>query len=187
MTHAKGGQRPDRSQSAGVAPVAEFLLRRARQEAERIRARAAADSGIVLARAREDAAAILADARAAGTAEATAFAAADLTRARRRARAIVLGAQREAYEELRRRVRTAACALREDPVLMDRLRALALETAGPGARVTEHPEGGVVAIGAGTWVDCSLPALADRAVDALGAMSEKAGRPICEVERLWVP
>ncbi|MFI7643956.1 hypothetical protein [Nonomuraea sp. NPDC049400] len=38
-----------------------------------------------------------------------------------------------------------------------------------------HPDGGVLAEGQGRRVDCTLDALAARAVDALGA----------EVERLW--
>ena len=55
------------------------------------------------------------------------------------------------------------------PQLRDRLAALAVRTAGPGAVVSEHPRGGVVARGATALADCSLPRLADRAVAALDA------------------
>ncbi|GAB3979438.1 hypothetical protein GCM10029978_074820 [Actinoallomurus acanthiterrae] len=177
---AQGGGSPhpdEREAPAGTSPVRWFLLRKSRQEAERVRAAAATDVDTQLARARAEADAILADARAAGAEEGTALGTADLAGARRRARAIVLGARREAYEELVRRARVAASALRDDPVLMGHLRTVARDLAGPGAQVTEHADGGFVAVGPGTRVDCSLPALADRAVDALGA----------EVERLWAP
>lgn len=163
--------------STATFPVARFLLRTARQDAERVRSAAAADADATLARARAKADALLAQARAAGAAEGTALAAAGLVEARRRGRAMVLGARREACERLRDHVRAAASALREDPRLVDHLRTLARDLAGPGAEVTEHADGGFVALGRGTRVDCSLRALADHAVDALGA----------EVERLWAP
>ena len=51
------------------------------------------------------------------------------------------------------------------------------QLAGPDAEISEPPEGGVVAVAAGRRWDFSLPALAGRAVDALGP----------EVERLWTP
>jgi len=61
------------------------------------------------------------------------------------------------------------------PRLRERLEELARGLAGPSARVVCHPAGGVVAEAQGTFVDCSLPRLADRAVDGLGA----------EVSELW--
>lgn len=48
---------------------------------------------------------------------------------------------------------------------------------GAGAEVTEHADGGVVAQVPGRRVDLSLTALADRALDGMGA----------EVRSLWEP
>ena len=82
--------------------------------------------------------------------------------------------------ELRVRARATVTALQAAPAydrLRVRLAAQARQLAGPGAVVTEAPEGGVVAVAAGRRWDLSLPALAERAVDALGP----------EVERLWTP
>jgi electron transfer flavoprotein alpha subunit len=99
----------------------------------------------------------------------------DLALARRRARSVVLAVRREVYEELRRRVSTAVTAQCADPVTADRLRRLARDRAGPGARIAVAADGGVVAVGDGLRVDSSAASLADHAVDLLGA----------EVERLW--
>ena len=61
--------------------------------------------------------------------------------------------------------------------LVARLSLLATEAAGPSATVTTSPAGGVVARSGQVAVDCSLPRLADQAIDALG------GR----VRELWTP
>jgi vacuolar-type H+-ATPase subunit E/Vma4 len=163
-----------------LAPVRSHLLAAVRAEAERLRAEAAAEADAVLAQARRQAAAIVAEAREKGEQDGAAIAAAAQARARRQARALVLTAQRRAYETLRRRCRAAAAELRHDPGyprLRERLAALALARAGPDAVVGEAPDGGVVAEGEGRRVDCSLGALADRALDALGP----------RVEELWTP
>ncbi len=161
-----------------LSPVREALIGEAIQLAGELRAAATADADAVLADARRQAAEILSQARAQGESDGQSAAAARNAMSRRAARSVTLAAQRDAYDELRRRVRGAVSALREDPVyprLLDRLEALAHTTAGPSAAVTRHPSGGVVAQGPGVFVDCSLPRLADRAVDALGA----------EVSELW--
>lgn len=91
-----------------------------------------------------------------------------------------LTAQREALEELRARSAAAVRALRDDPCyprLLDRLGALARAAGGADLVIEEQPDGGVLAEAPGRIVDCTLTALAARAVDALGA----------EVERLWAP
>ena len=101
-------------------------------------------------------------------------------RAQRDARSVLLGAQREAYDELRARVRAAVGALRDEPGYDRLLEPLARHgpaAAGTGATVTRHPSGGVVARAAGMVVDCSLPRLADLAVEALDG----------EVRELWTP
>jgi vacuolar-type H+-ATPase subunit E/Vma4 len=159
----------------GIGPVAESLLRRARSDAARIRARANAEADTTVAEARAEADRLLADARAAGSTEAAASAGTDLVRERKKAQFIVLAARRLAVEELRRNVHVALTALCEDPAVADRLRRLAGDRAGPGARITAVPDGGVIAIVEGRRVDCSIASLADHAVCLLGT----------EVERLW--
>lgn len=173
ITTREGGLRAE--MTAALGPVAGSLLRSARSDAARIRAEADDAADEARARARAQATRILADARAAGRSEATASAGPGLARARRRARSIVLAARREAYEELRRRTGAALAALCEDPATAERLRRLARDRAGPRARITTAPGGGVIADAGGRRVDCSASSLADRAVDLLGG----------EVARLW--
>ena len=177
-----GGRHRDEetARRAALAPVRAALLRRAREEAAGITARARRQAEDALARARGDAASQLASAREAGRAQAVPLAAALRSRGRREARAAVLNAQREAYEELRRQVRASVAALRGGPEygpLMKRLREDAARAAGSGATVTEAPGGGVIARAPGIVVDCSLSRLADAAVDALGG----------QVTQLWAP
>lgn len=170
------GEGAERVRAAALGPVADALLDKARREAARIRTEAHAAADAQVAQARAEAAQTVAVARAAGRSEAAASARTERVRARRRARSIVLAARRETYEELRRRVRSAVASLfAENPATVDRLRRLAVDRAGPGARVLTAPGGGVIAVAPGRRVDCSVSALADHAVDLLGA----------EVERLW--
>ena len=63
------------------------------------------------------------------------------------------------------------------PQLRDRLAARARAELGPDARITDATDGGLLAEAPGRRLDLSLDALADLAVDALGA----------EVNRLWAP
>lgn len=154
------------------------LLARAGSEAERLLAEVDAETDAAIARAQAEADAITADARAQGEADAAGVLVAERARARRQARAVVLAAQREAYEELRSRVRRELPLLRADPAYVawtDRLRDELRAVLGPEAVVTEHPEGGVVGETPGRRVASTLTGLADRALDALGS----------DVERLW--
>jgi hypothetical protein len=171
---------PAPTAGGALEPVRAWLLAAASAEAEHRRAEAADAAERQVAGARAEADAILADARAQGTAEGSALAAAEQARSQRLARRLVLQAEREAYEELRTRSRAAVRALRQDPgypALRERLNRLALAAAGPGARVSEHPDGGVVAEAPGLRVDCTLDGLAERAITALGG----------EVAELWAP
>jgi vacuolar-type H+-ATPase subunit E/Vma4 len=163
-----------------LEPVRAWLLAAAHADAERLLAKASAEAARLLAEAGAQADAILAEARAQGTAEGSALAAAEQARTRRLARRLLLQAERQAYEELRGGSRAAVRALRRDPgypALREGLARLALAAAGPGARVSEHPDGGVVAEGPGVRVDCTLDRLAERAIASLGG----------EVAGLWVP
>ena len=131
-------------------------------------------------RARHDAAETVDRARARGEADAVAASAAERSRGRDQARSIMLGAQREAYQDLRAQVLTAVDGLRTESgyqELLSRLTTLATRAADPGAAITVQPEGGVLARSDGIVVDCTLPRLADRAVDELGD----------QVRELWTP
>jgi vacuolar-type H+-ATPase subunit E/Vma4 len=168
------------AQAAALAPVRGYLLGAARAEADRIVAAARAQAAALLRRARRDAEEAVRQARAQGLAEAAPAAAAQRRQGREQARSIVLGAQRQVLGELRAGVVAAAGGLRDEPGyerLLTRLVAMAGRAAGPGAIVTVHPAGGVVARSRVAVVDCSLPRLADLAVDALGD----------QVGALWTP
>ena len=119
-------------------------------------------------------------ARAAGRAQAVPQAAAVRRRARSDARSALLGAQREAYDELRAQVRAAVDGLRSEPGydrLLEALARMAQLEAGPGATVSASEDGGVVARSPGVLVECSLARLADLAIEALDG----------EVRELWAP
>ncbi|WP_169947057.1 V-type ATP synthase subunit E family protein [Microbispora sp. H11081] len=163
-----------------LEPVAEALLRQARQDADAVTHAARRGAAQTIEDARRQAREIIDAAREQGEAEGKAYSAATRARSARQARRTELAARRDALEELRRRAGEAVRALRDEPGyprLVERLAELAREAGGDDLVVREHPGGGVVAEGPGRRVDCSLEALAGRAVDALGA----------EVERLWAP
>jgi hypothetical protein len=93
---------------------------------------------------------------------------------------VLLGARREMQEELRSRVRAAVGGLRDEPgydQLLERLTGMARQAAGADAVLTAPAAGGVVARLADVLVDCSLPRLADLAVEALAV----------DVQALWTP
>ncbi|MGO9081359.1 MAG: hypothetical protein ACLQDY_20350 [Streptosporangiaceae bacterium] len=167
-------------QDAALGPVRDGLLRRAAGQAEEIVAAARRQADEITGLARRAAARAAADGQADGEAQGAPLSAAEISRGRREARQAVLAAREAARAELARQVRAAAGALRGDPgypQLRDRLAQLAARAAGPGAAVTEHPDGGVLASAPGVLVDLSLPRLADRAVEALGS----------QAARLWTP
>jgi vacuolar-type H+-ATPase subunit E/Vma4 len=163
-----------------LAPVRARIEREARSEADRVLAVARAEAGELLRAAGAAAERSVALARAQGQAQAAPLAAAERRRGRAQAQAIVLSAQREAYDDLYRQVLAGADALRTGPgyrTLADRLTVIATRAAGPEATVTSPPAGGVVARSGQTVVDCSLPRLAGLAMQALGN----------RVEELWAP
>jgi len=171
--------RPDRVE-AELEPVRAALLAAARADAAAVLVAADEDEAATMAAARAQVADLVGAARREGAADAAAMLAADRARGRREARRIELCARQEVLDQLRSRARAAVTALRDDPGygrLRDRLAARARELAGPDAVISEPPDGGVVAVSAGRRWDLSLPALAERAVDALGP----------KVERLWTP
>jgi hypothetical protein len=158
------------TQDAAIAPVRDAMLRQASERAGHIIGQAQAAAEATVARAREAAREAVEAARASGVEQAQPVAAAELNRGRRAARTIELAAALSAHEQIAGRIRQAVLTLRDDadyPMLRARLSARAAEAAGPGAQLTEHPLGGVIARGDGIVVDCSLPRLADRAIAAL--------------------
>jgi hypothetical protein len=165
---------------AALAPVRAAMLRRAREQADEIIGQARRQAADAVTGARAGADEDVVRAREAGVAQAAPLAAAVRNQRRREVRATVLAAQRAAYEELREQVRAAVSELRDEPgygALLERLKRSARRAAGPAATLTEDPAGGIVAHGPGVVVDCSLPRLADAAVDALGA----------DTDWLWTP
>ena len=168
------------AQTAALAPVRAHLLRQARAEADRIAEEARSTAAAILRQARSAADEAVALASAQGRADAVPAAAAEQAQGREQARSIVLGAQREAYDELCARVLAAACGMRDEPGyrrLLSRLLTMAARAAGPDAATAVQPEGGVVARSRGIVVDCTLPRLAGVAVDELGD----------QVRELWTP
>jgi vacuolar-type H+-ATPase subunit E/Vma4 len=163
-----------------LAPVRDYLLRAAEAEASIILAEARAEADSILEQARSDAGEAVGRARTHGEADAVPAAAAERSRGRDQARSIILGAQTDAYQNLRAQVLAAAGTLRTEPGyqgLLSRLVTMATQAAGPGATVTVQPEGGVVARSRDIVVDCTLPRLAGLAVDELGD----------QVRALWTP
>jgi vacuolar-type H+-ATPase subunit E/Vma4 len=167
-------------QVTALESVRDAMLRRAASRADRMLADARGQAAAIVGQARSDASGAESLGRAAGRAQAAPMRAAELIRGGRQARFIVLSAQRDARDELAARVRAEVAGLRDEPgygLLLQRLTRLALLAAGPQATVVEHPAGGVVARAPGVLADCSLPRLADRAVEALGG----------QLGRLWAP
>lgn len=157
-------------QQAALEPVRAAMLRRATAEAQAITATAHQRATALLAAARHDGEAALRRARADGMALAAPLAAGERARARRTARAALLAVERSIRTEAESRIRAAILSLPGQPgygELRDRLAALARAAAGPGAVVRDHPGGGVIAHAPGVLVDCSLPRLAERLIDAL--------------------
>ncbi|GIH96317.1 V-type ATP synthase subunit E family protein [Planobispora siamensis] len=160
-----------------LAPLTAALLRRTEREAEQTRERAGRQAAQTVAEAEEGARAVLADARARGEREADTEAAAERVATTRRVRTIELTARREILEDFRRRARTAVTGLREDPcypALLKSLGRMARRRGGGDLVLAEHPEGGVVGEAPGRRVDASLPALAERAVDAAQGEAERS-------------
>ncbi|MEV7011401.1 V-type ATP synthase subunit E [Streptosporangium sp. NPDC051022] len=163
-----------------LAPLIDGMLRRARADAAAIGSAAEKEAAETVETARREAQALLAEARASGAAQARKRENAERARVRHQARGVELAARREVLEELRTRAVAAVRALRDDPLhprLVERVSAMIRAAGGEDLVIREHPGGGVVAEGRGHRVDCTLDALAGRAVDALGG----------KVERLWAP
>ncbi|WP_234532681.1 hypothetical protein AB5J52_04080 [Streptomyces sp. R39] len=161
-----------------LEPVRAGLLRTARAEAAAVLDGARAEAEEVLRAARTTAEESLARARDLGTADGAAAARRERTRAVQDAWTAELAARAEVYARLRDQVRAGVRrALAEDTGRQRRLTRTARALLGPGARVAEAPGGGVTAEVPGRRADLSADALADRALDRLGARAETLWGP----------
>lgn len=156
-----------------VDPAAGALLADARATAERMLAQAQQQAQERVGEAERTAAAMIARAREQGEADGRLEAAHEQAREGILARGDVLRAQREAYDELRRRCRAQVLALREEAgyaALLERLAASARAQLGPGAELEIDPPdaGGVRARAGSRRLDLTLVALADDCVRELG-------------------
>jgi vacuolar-type H+-ATPase subunit E/Vma4 len=120
-------------------------------------------------RARE----IIGRATAEGERAATGAAAHRVVQARREARSLVLGAERDAYERLVSEAVVTARSLHGHPEyarLEQQLVEIAKAALGPGAEIMSNPDGqgGVRARVGGRVIDLTLPSLARRCVARLG-------------------
>jgi vacuolar-type H+-ATPase subunit E/Vma4 len=166
--------------TATVQTLRDALLGEARAEAQRLLAAADERAATGLVEAEKEGKALVERSRAEGEAAAAMAGAREQAQARRLARALLLAARREVYEELVARSRAAAEALRDDPVyesLLDRWSAAAREQLGDDAVLALDPPstGGVLASSGSRHVDYTLHALVDRCLDRLGG----------ELGRLW--
>lgn len=154
-----------------LQPVRAALLAEADRDADE-RLRAAEREAAAIGRQAEQAEArLLADARTAGAGDVAAELDRRRTEARRKARLVVLTAQRDAYEQVRADAQAAARRLLDEPANRQRLVAAACRRLGvtaDDATAQDHPDGGVVlAARDGRRVDVSVPALV---ADALAAL-----------------
>jgi vacuolar-type H+-ATPase subunit E/Vma4 len=154
-----------------LEPVRVALLDDARAEADRLIADATRAADLIVGRAQLDADAAIEQARRRGAASAEARADQTLTHTRSTAHTEILRAEDDIRRGLHGAARAAVLDLRTDhryPVLMSELELRARRQLGPDAMITPDPDGGgFVAQSGGRRVDYTLPALADRALDAL--------------------
>lgn len=149
------------------------LLVDARRSAEQVLAEADAEAAEVLERAHRTGDELISAARARGRADGRIEASREEAHAHALARFEVLGAQRELYDELRSRVSAAVLELRSEPgypELLERLAAAARRDLGEDAELEIDPPdvGGVRGRAGSRAVDYTLPALAERCLEALG-------------------
>ncbi|GLX49356.1 hypothetical protein Shyhy01_23060 [Streptomyces hygroscopicus subsp. hygroscopicus] len=159
-------------------PVRAELLRAARASADAVLERAREDADATLRGARATADAVLARARELGGADGAAGAARERVHAAQDAWAAELAARAEVYAALRDAIRAGVRrALANDAAASSAVTAAARDALGPGARVTAAAEGGATADSPGRRVDLSADALADRALDRLGARAATLWEP----------
>ena len=164
-----------------LGPLRDAELAQARAEAEAALADADRRAAVELAAAQEKGEELTRRAHVEGAAAAEIAGAHDEAQARRAARALVLAAERELYDELCRRAGEEVSALRGGDAyraLLEELSAVARRQLGAGARLDVDPDGlgGVRGSSNGRSVDYTLPSVVDRALERLGARTEELWR-----------
>lgn len=154
--------------SEALAPVARALLDAARTAAERTAARARDEAQRTVDAARADSEATLAEAHRQGVADAADAVRTRRAAGRRAARAVVLSAQRRAYEDFAAQAREAVRRQLNTAQTTDTLTDLARRTLGSQAVIRRDADGAVVATGTGRVLELSLDELTDRAIAELG-------------------
>jgi hypothetical protein len=162
-----------------LEPVRIALLAEAESEAERRAGRADEQAAAQVRQAEEQKAALILRARTEGEAAAALEAASELAQARRRARQLVLEAQRAVYDDVRREAHATAQRLRSEERyrdVLDRLAARVGEELGADAEIErDPPDGGVIGRLDNRRVDHTLPAVVERWL----------ARHAIDLERLW--
>jgi hypothetical protein len=157
-----------------LQPLRSALLQQARRDADLLRATAANEERQAVAAAEEEAAALVARARVQGQSDARDVQTHERARQRRAQRAVVLEAERAAYDQLIRLSRSAVRELLADGDNRTRLALVLSSRLGVGAQVHDLPDGGLLAEDdEGRSIDASVAGLVDSAVSQL------------DVTRLW--
>ncbi|MGZ6300194.1 MAG: hypothetical protein ACXWMN_06850 [Candidatus Limnocylindria bacterium] len=154
----------------GLDAMREHHLAAARAQAESIVQAARVQAQQIIASGVADVATLLDHARKEGEAAADLDTNREWITARRRARGLILSAQREMYQELRDAVARAARADPRYPVLLETLAHAGQRQLGPGAEVDldRHGDGGVRVTRKGRRIDWSLAVLVGGSLDRLG-------------------
>ncbi|MFJ7904689.1 hypothetical protein ACIQ6V_30100 [Streptomyces sp. NPDC096198] len=160
-------------------PVRVELLRAAQSAADATLDRARADAADTLLAARTAADTVLAQARRLGEADGAKEADREKVQAAQEAWETELAVRAEVYAALKAEVRGGVrrALAREDAVARSHLADVARAALGPEAVVTTVAQGGVTAETPGRRVDLSADALADLALDRLGARAETLWGP----------
>lgn len=157
-----------------LEPLRSALLLHARREADQFRAAAESEGRAALAAAEAEAAAMVERARQQGESDARALQAHERAKQRRAHRAVVLQAERAAYDELGRLSRSAVRNLLDEADNRQLLALVLTRRLGADARVHDLPDGGLHAEDSdGRTIDASVDAMVDSALSRL------------DVARLW--
>jgi vacuolar-type H+-ATPase subunit E/Vma4 len=161
---------------AALQPLRAALLAAATEQAQAIVADSEDEGRELLASARRERDAVVDEARQQGEQEAALRLRSQRARAHRKARELVLEAQRAAYDDLRRAAGAAVRDLLSDPREMQRWSAAVSARLGATAVVREARGGGVVGeTEDGRVMDASVATVVDQAVAEL------------DLECLWTP
>ncbi|RLE20890.1 MAG: hypothetical protein DRJ50_10035 [Actinobacteria bacterium] len=162
----------DTDVATSLEPVRAALLADANAEAEQIVRDATRAADRLVNQTEHDAEAEVTEVERRGELSARARADQQVARARDEAHSIVLHTQEILHQQLADAARAAVLNLRNDPrypALLDHFADVARNQLGDAAIIERDPEpdGGIIAVAGTRRVDYTLPALADRALDAL--------------------